>query len=52
MDDSNAQTAAAPNDILDRLTAVDPLALRNAMGSFLTGVTIVTTRNEAGSLMD
>ncbi len=48
MDDSNAQTEPASNDILDRLTVVDPLALRNAMGSFLTGVTIVTTRNEAG----
>ena len=27
---------------------VDPAALRTAMGSFLTGVTIVTARNEQG----
>ena len=27
---------------------VDPLALRTALGSFLTGVTIVTARNEQG----
>ena len=27
---------------------VDPMALRVALGSFLTGVTIVTARNEQG----
>ncbi|WP_118857462.1 flavin reductase family protein [Sphingomonas mesophila] len=30
------------------MTAVDPLALRQALGSFVTGVTIVTARDPAG----
>jgi len=46
----NVNADGAAKDLVDvtALQAVDPLALRQAMGSFLTGVTIVTARNEQG----
>ena len=39
---------ATPVDMVDSLPTVDPLELRNAMGSFLTGVTIVTAKTLDG----
>ena len=45
---SNNTNDAAPIDTIETMPAVDPLELRNAMGSFLTGVTIVTAQTPGG----
>src|SRR6478609_3903628 len=38
-----AETAARPD------TAIDPIALRRAFGTFVTGVTVITTLDEDGT---
>ena len=48
MNNSDAPNHADPASAPDTISPVAALDLRNAMGSFLTGVTIVTTRNEVG----
>lgn len=48
MENRGASNKADIDGAVDLLPAVEPLALRGAMGSFLTGVTIVTTRSETG----
>ena len=40
--------SGADSPLESSVRPVDPMALRAAMGSFLTGVTIVTARNEQG----
>lgn len=39
-------TASAP--VVDPAEALDPLALRNTLGNFATGVTVITATNEVG----
>lgn len=48
MENNDLRITADTDNSSDMLPPVAPLELRNAMGSFLTGVTIVTTRNDVG----
>jgi 3-hydroxy-9,10-secoandrosta-1,3,5(10)-triene-9,17-dione monooxygenase reductase component len=38
-------------DIVESADKIDPIAFRNALGSFITGVTIVTTRDADGNFV-
>jgi 3-hydroxy-9,10-secoandrosta-1,3,5(10)-triene-9,17-dione monooxygenase reductase component len=44
----NTNTNNNEAELAASLAPVEPVALRQAMGSFLTGVTVVTARNEQG----